>query len=143
MAITAKEIAAIEWERAPDRVEPGEPFDLVVQVFGTSGGETEGSPITFYIDDDPFFTTTGADIPSGDFAFDGRVAAEIAEEGVYRLHAEVAGLRTNDHLIGVGMEPNADAVGSPGEAVSELISSPAGVVVGAVGAEVLRRILTE
>lgn len=138
MSIPAYEITAIEWERVPDRVEPGEPFDMVVQVFGSAGGETEGEPITFYINDEQFFTTTGADIPSGDFAFDGKVGAVIEEEGTYRLHAEVGGYRTNDHLIGVGMAPNADAVGGG----LPDITSPQALAAGLVGAEVLRRIFT-
>lgn len=142
MTISAREVAAVEWNRVPDRVEPGEPFDMVVQVFGTAGGETEGQPITFYINDEQFFTTTGADIPSGDFAFDGRVNAVIEEKGVYRLHAEVAGNRTNDHLIGVGMDPNADAVEDSASSVAGVLDSPQALAAGLVGAEVLRRIFT-
>lgn len=137
---TAREISGVEWNRVPDRVEPGERFDLSVRVFGSGGEVTEGEPIRFYLNDEQFFITTGADIPPGDFAFDGRINAQINEPGVYRLHAEVAGFRTNDHIIGVGEEPNADAVG--GTDLSGLVSGPGALVVGAVGAEVLRRIFT-
>jgi len=139
--VTARTVEGVEWNRVPDRVEPGEGFDLSVRVFGSAGETTEGEPIRFYINDDLFFATTGADIPPGDFAFDGRINAQINEPGVYRLHAEVGGFRTNDHIIGVGEEPNADAVGEPGD-LSGLVSGPGALVVGAIGAEVLRRIFT-
>lgn len=138
--ITAREIVGVEWNRVPDRVEPGERFDLSVRVFGSADEETEGQPITFYINDEQFFITTGANIDPGEFAFDGKVNAQINEPGVYRLHAEVAGYRTNDHIIGVGEEPNGDAVGDPD--LGSLVSVPGALVVGAVGAEVLRRIFT-
>ena len=131
--LTAYQIQSIEWQRAPERVEPGEAFDLVVRVFGSAGEETTGSPITFYLNDEELATTTGADIPPGDFAFDGLVDVTIDEPGTYKLTAEVENFETEPHYIGVGQEPNPDEVGG----VSPLLIGG-----GLLGAEVLRRILT-
>lgn len=133
--LTAYEIEAIEWERAPDRVEPGEGFDLVVRVFGSADEETTGAPITFYIDGDELETTTGADIEPGGFAFDGLVDVRIDEEGTYELVAEVEDFQTEPHYIGVGEDPDPRAAGGGGV-------SPVLIGAGLVGAEVLRRILT-
>lgn len=133
-AIRAFEITGVNWTQAPDRVEPGESFDLVVQVFGTADEETAGEPITFTIDGEPFITTTGADIPPGDFAFDGVIDVTIDEPGVYELRAEVAGEQSPAHIIGVGRDPDPDAVGGGG-------LSPALLGGLLVGGELLRRTL--
>jgi len=134
MAIRAFEIQGINWVRAPERVEPGEPFDLVVKVFGSAGVETTGAPIRFTLDGEPFFTTTGADIPPGDFAFDGAVNVTIDEPGSYELRAEVENYQTPPHIIGVGEEPDESEAGGG--------LSPTVIGGGLIGLELLRRLLS-
>lgn len=119
MVIRARAIERIVWNRVPDRVEPGEAFDIVVRVFADEE-DTTGQPITFYLDGEPFFTTTGADIEAGDFSFDGRVNAVIDEPGTHELRARVAGVETEPHYIGVGEEPD------PSSAPTNTITTPDG-----------------
>lgn len=64
-SIRSYEITGIEWQRPPTQVAVGEQFDLVVRVLGSAAEETEGQPITFYVDGEELFTTSGADIPTG------------------------------------------------------------------------------
>ena len=143
-ALTAREVVGVEWDTAPDRVEPGEAFTLTVRVFGDGEDETTGQPINFYINGDPLFTTTGADIPPGGFSFDGSVDVVIDDPGTYELTAEVAGYETVPHYIGVGKPPAPDAVES-GFGTDDIGGSSISIVNvlgGVAAAEVLRRIFT-
>lgn len=142
--LKAREVVGVEWNIAPDRVEPGEEFTLTVRVYGDGEDETTGEAINFYINGDPLFTTTGADIPAGDFSFDGSIDVVIDDPGTYELTAEVAGYETAPHYIGVGEDPDPDAVESDFGTVEIGGSSISIVSVlgGAVATEVLRRIFT-
>ena len=133
MSVPFSAVADIEWQRVPDRVEPGEPFDMVVRVFADES-ETTGQPITFLLDGEEFYTTTGADIDAGGFAFDGQVGAVIEEPGTYRLEAEVDDLRTEPHFIGVGQEPapspRAGGLGSLPPGTGKAVAAVAALAVG-------------
>ena len=141
---TARAVTGIEWTQAPTRVSPGQRFDLVVRVLGEDGVVTDGQPITFYINGDEFFTTSGADVPAGGFANDGGINLQIDEPGTYALTAEVAGFSTDAHFIGVGMEPDPsslDPTKTPVGGGSPNFDLATGAL-AVVGFEALRRIFT-
>lgn len=132
------EITGIEWQRPPTQVAVGEQFDLVVRVLGSAAEETEGQPITFYVDGEELFTTSGADIPAGDFAFDGRIDVVFDEPGTYELTASVGEYTTEPHYLGVGGPPQPNSVDIGGASISQ----PAALVAGLAVLEGARRIFT-
>lgn len=97
----------------PNRVEPGEQFDLIVQTQCENPDGCGGQPIQFFIDGEPWIQTTGADIDPADdgTAFDGLVDVVFEEPGSYTIRAEVNG-NTATHELGVG-QPPAESGGSP------------------------------